>query len=276
MHSGKAYIFLFFLILILDQFFKFAITHSYIPVDYIFNSGISFGLLKSAHPLFRVVALSSAYGVLFFLSSFVFSVYRRLILLRWGIIIWTAGICGNIVDRVWLGKIIDFITIDGHYYFNFADVMQLVGFAFVVISLFYYEKKLFYPNDLRRLFYFYSKDHRNFILKVFFAGTLLTITLTLFCFTYFLHQYQLIDKGELVVFSLLLLCSGLIFNLCLAFISWKFSQGLFGPLYAFERHIQHILAGSEKSILNLRDGDFHPQLIKIANDIQEYIDEKNK
>jgi len=61
-------------------------------------------------------------------------------LLLWSLALLSAGICGNLIDRVRIGRVIDFILVHYKDYqwpvFNVADTAITIGAAMMAIELF--------------------------------------------------------------------------------------------------------------------------------------------
>lgn len=101
-----------------------------------FNSGAAFGLL-SKHTLIllvlRTIIISTLlYYLLITNKKFPF-------LLRFSLILVTAGAIGNVLDLLTYGKVIDFLSLsyDQHFFptFNFADVFISLGSILLMFSL---------------------------------------------------------------------------------------------------------------------------------------------
>ncbi len=111
---------------------------SLVPVK---NTGASFGML-SDHTLYLTI-LSSICAV--FLIFFIFYIYkRRNLWLRSALILITAGAIGNIVDRIALGYVRDFIYFEliNFAVFNFADSCLTVGtIVLLIYIIFFYGKE---------------------------------------------------------------------------------------------------------------------------------------
>jgi signal peptidase II len=114
---------------IVPGFFKFSYTE---------NPGIAFGMLNNGNVKWVLVAISVAA-----ITIVVFYLMRtppsnRLLL--WSLALLAAGISGNLVDRIRMGRVIDFILL---YYgefqwpvFNVADTTITIGAALMAIELF--------------------------------------------------------------------------------------------------------------------------------------------
>ena len=114
---------------IIQGFFKFSYTE---------NPGIAFGMLNNGNLKWLLIAISIA-------AIFVVVYYMRRTpssntLLLWSLSLLAAGICGNLIDRVRLGRVIDFILLYYKDYqwpvFNIADTAITIGAALMAIELF--------------------------------------------------------------------------------------------------------------------------------------------
>ena len=114
---------------IIQGFFKFSYTE---------NPGIAFGMLNNGNVKWLLVAISIA-------AIMVVIYYMRRTpasntLLLWSLSLLAAGISGNLIDRVRLGRVIDFILLYYKDYqwpvFNIADTAITIGAALMAIELF--------------------------------------------------------------------------------------------------------------------------------------------
>lgn len=114
---------------IIQGFFKFSYTE---------NPGIAFGMLNNGNVKWLLVSISVAaiIVVIYYMKRTPSS--NRLLL--WSLSLLSAGICGNLIDRVRLGRVIDFILIYYKDYqwpvFNIADTAITIGAALMAIELF--------------------------------------------------------------------------------------------------------------------------------------------
>jgi signal peptidase II len=114
---------------IIRGFFKFSYTE---------NPGIAFGMLNNGNVKWLLVAVSVAA-----ILVVVYYMKRTPVsnsLLLWSLALLAAGICGNLIDRVRLGRVIDFILLYYKDYqwpvFNIADTAITIGAALMAIELF--------------------------------------------------------------------------------------------------------------------------------------------
>ena len=141
---------IFFVLVGLDQLSKFLITSSLtegssielLPIlnfTLIFNSGIAFSLfdnngLWGRWVLVGLVALVLIYLVRILLKEKNLSSYESLAL----VLIFCGG-AGNLIDRIFLGYVVDFIHVFyqnySFYVFNFADSYITIGFTLYLIYI---------------------------------------------------------------------------------------------------------------------------------------------
>lgn len=116
-------------------------------LTYIQNPGAAFSLFHGSRWFFIGVSLLS---MLVLLSLAVSGRYRgRLLPVAFGLIF--GGALGNLIDRLWLGVVIDFIQmgIGGHYWpvYNVADIGVTVGVALLVLQMLLERKEPAGPPD---------------------------------------------------------------------------------------------------------------------------------
>ena len=143
-------------ILVLDQATKLFIDshfqlyesvtvfENFFHITYIRNQGAAFGLLASSSvriPFFITVSLVAAFGILWYLRN----LRDDQVLQNFSLSLIFAGAVGNLIDRVRLGEVIDFI--DVHWYrhhwpaFNVADSAISVGVGLLLIDLWLEERR---------------------------------------------------------------------------------------------------------------------------------------
>jgi signal peptidase II len=92
------------------------------------NTGVAFSMFSGGGPLVVIIAFV-ALGAL--LAFFVTHMHKRLVWLPTGLLL--GGAAGNLIDRIRLGAVTDFIKIPHWPAFNIADICVTLG----VISLIY-------------------------------------------------------------------------------------------------------------------------------------------
>jgi signal peptidase II len=115
------------------------IIDGFLKISYTENPGIAFGMLSDGNVKWLLVAVSAAA-----ITIVIFYLLRTPAsnsLLLWSLALLAAGISGNLVDRVRMGRVIDFIEVyyrDFHWpVFNVADTAISIGAALMAIELFF-------------------------------------------------------------------------------------------------------------------------------------------
>ncbi len=137
-------------VLVIDQLSKIYIDHrfalyksvgvfeNFFHITYVRNKGAAFGILADNAfrvPFFIAVATLAAVGILWYLRHI--ADHQRLHI--WALALVFSGAVGNLIDRVRLGEVIDFL--DVHWYqhhwpaFNVADSAISVGVALLLVDL---------------------------------------------------------------------------------------------------------------------------------------------
>ncbi|MFN8413616.1 MAG: signal peptidase II [Anaerolineales bacterium] len=101
----------------------------YARILHIFNKGAAFGMFQSGNPIFTVLALLVVLGILYYYSQ----IEEGDKLLQVAAGLYLGGVLGNLIDRLTLGQVTDFISVGTFYIFNVADASINVG---VVVLLF--------------------------------------------------------------------------------------------------------------------------------------------
>jgi len=143
------------LIVILDQLSKWWITdvimqppHSItvLPVFNIVlthNRGVSFGMFAAGSDAGKWMLVGVACVIVVFLLHWLYRATSKLNMLALGLII--GGAIGNVIDRIFIGAVVDFLDFHAFGYhwpaFNVADMSIFVGAALLIVeSLFRREK----------------------------------------------------------------------------------------------------------------------------------------
>ena len=120
------------------------VIRDYFHITYVTNDGMAFGLNFP----FGIYVFSGV-SILFtgFLFWYLWNIQDHGLILRTGIALILAGAIGNLIDRVFLGEVVDFLDFmvgDYHWYvFNIADSCVTVGMGFVLYDSLILERKRF-------------------------------------------------------------------------------------------------------------------------------------
>jgi signal peptidase II len=130
------------LVVVLDQASKQLVTHilegrAPVPVfgglfqlDYTRNTGAAFSILPRGGWLFAVVAVGVVVGILIFYPRL--QGYGVLSGLAFGLIL--GGAAGNLIDRMRLGYVVDFIDFRWFPVFNLADSAIVCGVGLLILT----------------------------------------------------------------------------------------------------------------------------------------------
>jgi signal peptidase II len=152
------YYFIFLIVLIgLDQLVKLVIRmnmdlNQSVPVlqdifhiSYIQNNGAAFSMLQGQQALLIGVTSIVEIGLLVFIW-----INRKKV--HWILLISLAlvagGGIGNLIDRIWLGAVVDFLDFRFFPIFNLADIFVVCGSGILFIYLFYVEPKTVRERNL--------------------------------------------------------------------------------------------------------------------------------
>ena len=105
----------------------------------VWNSGVSFGFLQAQHDLVRWLLAAFSVGVAVLLGVWVRKADRPLFALAVGLVM--GGAIGNVIDRIRLGAVADFIDVRAltvglfPWIFNVADAAISVGVFLLLIDM---------------------------------------------------------------------------------------------------------------------------------------------
>lgn len=132
------------IVLGLDQYTKYMIQSNipasssleiipnFLYITHVKNPGAAFGLFQDATPVLTIISFVAIIMIIvikYFLKIKSYFYYVSL-----GLIL--GGALGNLIDRFFLGEVIDFIHVAYWPVFNIADSSIVVGFIIVIILLF--------------------------------------------------------------------------------------------------------------------------------------------
>ncbi len=137
-------------IVLLDQLTK-ALVRSFVPigssvevikglanVTHVRNTGAAFGFLNASELPFKTVAIALiAIGAIVWIGFYAASLPRQQIMARFGLALIMGGAAGNLVDRVVIGSVVDFVDVYWRSYhfwaFNVADSAITVGVTIMIL-----------------------------------------------------------------------------------------------------------------------------------------------
>jgi signal peptidase II len=102
-----------------------------LAVTHVQNTGIAFGLFKGANAL--IAALTAL--VVVFVARYLRALPTERLLLRFALSLLLAGAAGNLIDRLRLGYVTDFIAVGSFARFNVADSAVTVGMLLLAVDV---------------------------------------------------------------------------------------------------------------------------------------------
>jgi len=233
------------------------------------NGGIFGGYFADLHPWVIRIFFSVLFGFLT-LGGFLlihFLSHKRVPRLKWGVILYIAGMMGNVWDRMTTGKVTDFIVFGESWMdamaFNFADFVVFGGAVLIIVSIIRDSALIWHDGDQRRgywvepefqirlgtLFVLTGLAHFTIIalysftfLKVFISGDQSSLTLNAehIIRDYLIGLFVIEGGATVLTFAASILVS----------------HRVVGPLVALEQFIKKMSRSSETESLKLRSSDY--------------------
>lgn len=119
----------------LDKFQSYPVIDGFFHFTYIENKGAAFGMLQNKTWFFVLITLLVIGYMIYFTQKNKSSIDKKLSLV---LSIISAGAIGNLIDRIWLGFVVDMFDFRGiwQFVFNFADVCVVIGGILLIILIF--------------------------------------------------------------------------------------------------------------------------------------------
>ena len=116
---------------------SFPIFKDALHITRIHNTGAAFGIFKGMLPVFILLSIITIFLVILYANRFRHGYFH----LRIGLLLILAGAIGNLIDRIRLGYVIDFIDVRFWSVFNMADTTITIGGIFLVYHILVMSKK---------------------------------------------------------------------------------------------------------------------------------------
>jgi signal peptidase II len=141
-------------VVLLDQASKALVTANLLPyeswapvesldhlfnITYVTNTGAVFGLFKDRGAFFLLLAIAVTVGIIYYYRHLEPEEDSWLVRLAFGLML--GGAVGNLIDRVRVGHVIDFIHFSFWAVFNVADSCIVGGVFLMVVVLLWGERK---------------------------------------------------------------------------------------------------------------------------------------
>lgn len=140
------------IIIVLDQWTKSLVRENMLigtiwsPWDWLtpyarivhwYNTGVAFGLFKDQGMIFTILAIIVVIGILYYFPR----VEARDWTLRLAMVLQFGGAVGNLIDRLTIGHVTDFISIGNFPVFNIADASISIGVAVLLLGIWIQEHR---------------------------------------------------------------------------------------------------------------------------------------
>lgn len=137
------FLFIILITVLIDQLTKYyVVNHFYlgesVPVipnvfhwTYILNPGAAFGMFEGSRWLFIAIALLVSIGLWIFRKE----LRNESQMTQFGAALFAGGAVGNLIDRIYLGKVIDFFDFRVWPIFNVADIAICIGVGFILWNI---------------------------------------------------------------------------------------------------------------------------------------------
>jgi signal peptidase II len=125
-------------ILLIDQLCKWlvrsnlALEETWMPFEWLAdyarivhwqNTGASFGFLEDQPSLFILLALVALAAIVYYFPRIPTNDWS----MRWSLALLAGGVASNLLDRLLVGYVVDYISVGPLYVFNLADLSNLAG-----------------------------------------------------------------------------------------------------------------------------------------------------
>lgn len=230
------------------------------------NHGAMLGLFSDLPASLRIVSLATGGAFLIFTFGIIqYLLPIKSLQLRAGMSILLGGILGNVTDRVLYGYVIDFILIGiperTSPAFNMADALQWVGYLMIGAALVRDGEVLWPSSNVRQKLWVNALFQLRYCMMLVGIGFGFSLIAGVFSYTFMRitiidlvgHNQRLLDH-YLSPFVFTYALVSLIFCAGLFLVGRRLSARIAGPLYAFEKWLDDIIAGKSRA-LKLRAGD---------------------
>lgn len=109
----------------------------FVRIVHWYNTGVAFGLLQGMGYLFIALHFAVAIAILYFFPRVSSSDWA----LRIALVLQLGGAVGNLIDRVTMGRVTDFVWIGWFPVFNVADASITVGVAVLLLGVLLQERR---------------------------------------------------------------------------------------------------------------------------------------
>jgi signal peptidase II len=103
----------------------------YARLLHIHNTGAAFGLFKNGNPVFMVLAVIVSGVIIYYYPQ----IPKEDKVIRFALSLQLAGAVGNLIDRIFFGRVTDFVSVGNFAIFNVADASITIGVIILLIAV---------------------------------------------------------------------------------------------------------------------------------------------
>jgi signal peptidase II len=238
-----------------------------LDIRLVWNSGMMLGSFEELSPFVRIVLVSilGLYLNFFVILVLFFIRHKNVKRLNTGLIFFISGVDGNLLDRLFYGRIVDFISIIGFkgIYFNLADVFLITGLMLVLLSLFLDVDKIWFQNEKRQS-YLINPRYQWPLSLIIGASAFLNLVI-MFIFSYALLQQYLSPHEQFMKIYLFGMCLIVLMGTLIPlFFGLIYSHRIVGPIKALISHLKDAENGNNRHF-KLRQNDYFKELEEVIN-----------
>ena len=101
------------------------------------NTGAAFGIFPSASTIFTIIAIVVVIAIIYYYPR----VPREQVLIRLALALQLGGALGNLLSRLFVGAVTDFVSVLGFAVWNIADASITIGTALLIIGMIVEDRK---------------------------------------------------------------------------------------------------------------------------------------
>ena len=231
-----------------------------------------------------ILSISSfGFCIIFIFLFFVLNIVLtdRLMNIRLSMALFTAGMLGSGIDMIFKENIFNYIVLF-NVHMNLQDIYIVLGSLLTLIYAIQNRSILFRKNNLRRIL-FVERDQYIFCFHIL-IGYLLCICAfyTFFfsfmkiVFSYFTDISSMQEGQIMTIFSVLYFVLSLSFFLIMIAFAAFLSNKIYGPVYAFKKHIRDVFLNKQNNRpFKLREGDHFKDMQDLITQLKsEYLKEQ--
>ena len=128
----------------MDLYSSVPVIDGFFNIVYVLNPGAAFSFLHDMNDSYRQIFFVTVTIIAVFILLYIFAVEKsKLSITGFALII--GGAVGNLIDRIYIGKVVDFLDFYYSTYhfpaFNVADSCITVGVSLIIIDILFLNKK---------------------------------------------------------------------------------------------------------------------------------------